>query len=58
LIREEDTELGLAFDDLRRSTAIRQLACMRRLGLVADEDYAQFSEETRSAVELLLSLSR
>jgi hypothetical protein len=55
-LTERERELGAAFDGLRRSTALVQLARMRALGLVTDEDLAAFSPETREAVALLLNV--
>jgi len=53
LIQEQDEELASAFNDSRRSTARWQLAQIRSLGLLTDEEYAKFSAETRDAVEVL-----
>ena len=36
LLKSRDEELARAFDDLRRSTAVMQLAIMRRMGLLSD----------------------
>ena len=36
-----------AFDDYRRSTAFWQIATMIRLGVVTDEEFAQFSGKVR-----------
>jgi hypothetical protein len=54
LLREKDKELADTFDDMRRSTAWRQLALIRALGLVTDEEFSQFSAETRDAVQVWL----
>jgi len=51
LLRERDGELGNAFNDLKRSTALFKLTCMRRLGLLTDEEFAGFSQETRELVQ-------
>jgi DNA-binding transcriptional ArsR family regulator len=58
LIHEQNDQIADAFDDLRRSTAERQLAAMRRLGLVTDQELAAFSDKTRSTIEFLADLSR
>jgi hypothetical protein len=50
LIRERDRTLASAFDGLRRSTAIEQLADMHRLELLSDEEFDRFSAETREVV--------
>ena len=54
LLQKEDKQLGDTFDDNRRSTALFQLARMRSLGLVADEEFARFSSETQDIVTFLL----
>jgi hypothetical protein len=52
LLKRRDKELAQAFNDLRRSTALLQLAILRAQGLVSDEELARFSPETRGAVQL------
>jgi hypothetical protein len=54
LLQRRDKELAEAFDDLRRSTAWRQLAVLRSQELLTEEEYAGFSPETRAAVEVFL----
>jgi hypothetical protein len=54
LLRERDDELADTFDDSRRSTAYQQLAFVRSLGLLTDEEFVSFSEETREVVDLYL----
>jgi hypothetical protein len=51
LLKERDKELELAFDYLRRSTALVQLANFRSLGLVTDDEYMRFSALTREIVD-------
>jgi hypothetical protein len=51
--QERNTKLASAFDDLRRSTAFLQLAGMRSLGLLTDDECAGFSDETREIVALM-----
>lgn len=58
LIDRRDEELALAFNDLRRSNAILNLATMRSRGLVTDEEFQRFSAETRDVVERILSTDR
>lgn len=50
LLEQRDKELARAFDDYRRSTAVMQLAVMRRMGLLSDEDLEVFSEPTRQVI--------
>jgi len=43
-------ELGMAFDNLRRSNALLRLTIMKGRGLITDEEFAKFNEETRRRV--------
>ena len=56
LIFERNKEMAMIFDDYRRSTALRQLAIMRRMELLTDEDLALFSEPTRDHVRDMCSV--
>src|SRR5262245_27807922 len=49
LVRDRDDELADAFNDLRRSSAIRRLAAMIILNAVTEDELAQFSPATREA---------
>ena len=55
MLDKRDDELASAFNDFRRSTAIIQLAHIRRLGVVTDEELGRFSKETR---DFVVSLSK
>jgi hypothetical protein len=48
--------LANSFDDLRRSTAVRQLACMQSHELLSEKEFGRFSSETRGAVLILLGV--
>ena len=48
LIHKRDKELGNAFNDFRRSTAVIQLAIIRKLGVITDDELERFSESTRA----------
>jgi hypothetical protein len=52
LLQRRDKELAEAFNDLRRSAALLQLAILCSRGLVTDEELARFSPETRAAVRV------
>jgi hypothetical protein len=54
LMERRDKELADAFNNPRRSAALRQLACLQGLGLVTDEEFARFSPQTRASVEVFL----
>ncbi len=56
LIKQRDKQLGNAFNDYRRSTAVMQLGIMRRMKLLTDEELSLFSDQTRSHVEAIASL--
>jgi hypothetical protein len=56
LIHQRDKQMANAFDDFRRSTAVMQLAVMRRMKLLTDEDLGKFSEQTRIRIEQIASL--
>jgi hypothetical protein len=45
-------ELGIAFDNLRRSNALLRLTIMKGRGLITDEEFAKFSEETQQRVSV------
>jgi hypothetical protein len=56
IIHRRDKEIAQTFNGLRRSTALIQLASMKRRGLLTDDELLCFSEETRDGVDRLLSL--
>jgi hypothetical protein len=49
-IQERDEEVAQLFNDFRRSTALIQLLAMCKCKLVTDEEFAEFSPETRERV--------
>jgi hypothetical protein len=53
LLRERDRAMADAFDYLRRSRMLPQLAAMRALGLVDAGDLEPMSKTTRERVHLL-----
>lgn len=50
IIERRDEELARTFDDHRRSTAFFELAAIQSHGLLTQEEFLQFSPETRSAI--------
>src|ERR1700730_3833961 len=44
LMHKRDKEIASAFNDFRRSTAIFQIAIIRKLGVITDEELGRFSE--------------
>ena len=58
LLHRRDEQLGAIFNDLKRSTALIQLANMRYHQLLTDEEFMRFSPETRDAVQAILESPR
>jgi hypothetical protein len=54
LFDERDKEVALLFNDLRRYTALWRIAALKVRGLLAEEEFARFSEETQSLVAAML----
>ena len=54
LIQQRDAELANAFDDLRRTTALQRLACIKFSGLLTNEELVRFSPETRDVIDFLV----
>ena len=55
LLMDRDEDMARAFDDFRRSTAVLQLAIMRRMRLLTDEDLSVFSAQTQEQVRGIAS---
>jgi hypothetical protein len=50
LIDRKDRELGEAFNDVRRSTAVIQIRIIHALGVITDNEFARFSDSTRNFI--------
>ena len=57
LFDERDKEVASLFNDLRRSTALWQIAALKGRGLLTEEEFERFSQETQSRVAALLGES-
>jgi hypothetical protein len=57
IIQKRDKKLAIVFDGKSRSKAVMQLAGLRHHGLVTDEEFAEFSEETRDEVTRFLRIA-
>ena len=53
LMQKTDKEVESSFADYRRCTAVFQIARIRKLGVITDEELARFSEGTRAVLDLL-----
>jgi hypothetical protein len=51
LMLKRDKEIADAFNDFRRSTALFQIAIIRKLGVITDEELGRFSESTRASLQ-------
>jgi len=58
LIRDRNEEMGWAFNDVRRSKGIILLANIKESGLLTEEEFLQFSPETREGVEVIIKVRR
>jgi hypothetical protein len=58
LMRSEDDEIAMMFDDLKRSNAKIKLATWKRNGLISDEDLKSFSKETQDSINLINEIQR
>jgi hypothetical protein len=58
LMTQRDDELTDAFNELRRSTALQKLGCMRALELLTDEELSRFSPEARERIQFLVGIWR
>ena len=58
ILKEEDREIAVMFDDLKRSNAIHKLVAWKRNGVISDGKFAQFSEETQQTVRELNEIFR
>ena len=56
LVRERDDAIAAAFDDLRRSTAIRRLAGIINLEVVSRVELGQFTVATRESATALAEI--
>jgi len=50
-MHKRDKEIANAFNDFRRSTAVIQIAIIRKLGVITDEEFGRFSESTRASLQ-------
>jgi hypothetical protein len=58
VMEEEDKEISLMFDDLKRSTAIFKLAMWKKNGILSGENFEEFTEKTRQRIESIFNIER
>jgi len=56
VIREEDKEISLMFDDLSRSNAIFKLAMWKRNGILSGVDFEELTEGTQKRIDSICNL--
>jgi hypothetical protein len=56
IMKEEDKEISLMFDDLRRSNAIFKFARWKRNGILSGEDFEELTEETKKRIDLICNI--
>jgi hypothetical protein len=54
LVERRDREMAATFDDMRRSTALFRILAIRRLNLLTEEEFAQFTDTMCEEVARLL----
>jgi hypothetical protein len=54
VLHDRDKELARVFGSLRRSTALVQIAALQLRGLLNEDEFLRFSEETRNVVNGML----
>ena len=54
ILQRRDKEIADIFNGVSRSTALIRLAAMKRRGLLTEDEFSRFSEETREAIALIL----
>lgn len=54
LMQRRDGDIARVFDDPKRSRALTMLAHMRSEGVLTEEEFASLSQQTRSAVHMLI----
>ena len=54
IVQRRDKDIADIFNGFSRSTALIRLATMRRRGLLTEDEFSRFSQETREAIAFLL----
>ena len=58
VVQSQNENMSRIFDDSKRSTALMQLAAIRSQCLITDDEFNQFSEETRALIEIMIGSDR
>jgi len=57
-LHTEDKQIGIMFNDLRRSSAIQQVSLWKFHGLITDDEIALFCPETQDRIQTLTEMFR
>ena len=49
-MRDEDKEISICFDDIKRSNAVFKASVWKRNGLISDDQIKRFSDETQQRI--------
>ena len=58
VLKAEDKEISLMFDDLKRSNAILKLSVWKRNKILPDKEFEEFTEETQKRIKSLCDIRR
>lgn len=58
LIQSEDKKIAKMFDNPTRNNVLMKLVALMRFGVLTQEQFQKFSQETQDSVESLLKLTR
>ncbi len=56
ILRSDDEKIAQMFDDLKRSSAIFKLIAWKEYGILADNDFKEFSEETQNRINSIIEI--
>jgi cysteinyl-tRNA synthetase len=55
-IHAEDKVIAALFDDLKRSSALFKLAAWKTHGILSDDDFKDFTEDTQNRINAILEI--
>ena len=58
LVKDRDSDIAAAFNDLRRSTALRQLVMMQAMDMLTPEELARFGSDVQASIKGLSEIHR
>jgi len=58
LMKQEDREIAIMFDEMKRSTSLLKLVAWKRNGVISDERFSEFSDETQQTIKSFFEVKR